>query len=63
MNTKYILIVFGLFLIASAMLIYLMLIGELEYFIIQFKWFLRITIPFFIIYLFFSTKKNEYKNL
>ena len=52
MNTKYSLIIFGSFFVVNALFMYLMLSGNLDYFIIQFKWFMRITAPFFVIYLF-----------
>ena len=58
MNTKYSLIIFGSFFTVNALFMYLMLFGNLDYFITQFKWFMRITAPFFVIYLFYLGKKG-----
>ncbi len=53
MNNKYILIIFGSFVILSIISIYLMISGNWDNFINQLKWFLRITTPIIIIYLFY----------
>ena len=62
MNTKYTLIIFGSFLVISILSLYLMIIGNWDYFINQLKWFMRIVTPIFIIYLFYSEKRNKDKN-
>ena len=59
MNIKYAAIIFGSFIIVTGLFIYLTVINQFEYFIIQLKWFLRITIPIFIIFLFYNSKKDE----
>ena len=50
---KYTIIIFGVFLFMSILFMYLMLSGNWNDFIFQLKWFLRITTPVFIIYLFY----------
>lgn len=62
MSTKYIAIIFGLFSFMSALFMYLMLSGNWNEFIFQLKWFLRITTPIFIIYLFYLGNKKVNNN-
>ena len=57
MNTKYMLLILGSFVIVSSLFMYLMLSGNLDFFIVKLKWFLRVFIPFFIIYLFYLGNK------
>jgi len=58
MSTKYTLITFGSFFLLSILFMYLMLSGNWDHFIEQLKWFMRITVPFFIIYLFYLGSKD-----
>ena len=66
MLSKYVLVIFGFLFFTSILFMYLMLSGNWNYFIIQLKWFLRITTPLIIMYLFYlgnrkvSEKKNNY---
>ena len=53
MNDKYVLVIFGFLFLSSILFMYLMLSGNWNDFIFQLKWFLRITTPVFIIYLFY----------
>ena len=55
---KYPIIIFGVFLFMSILFMYLMLSGNWNDFIFQLKWFLRITTPVFIIYLFYLGNKK-----
>ena len=55
---KYPIIIFGVFLFMSILFMYLMLSGNWSDFIFQLKWFLRITTPIFIIYLFYLDNKK-----
>ena len=61
MYTKYILIIFSSFLIVTSLFIYLMFSGDLDKFLLQLKWFMRITFPLFVIFLFYLGMKNESK--
>ena len=56
---KYTIIIFGVFLFMSILFMYLMLSGNWNDFIFQLKWFLRITTPVFIIYLFYLGNKKR----
>ena len=58
MNTKYILIIFGSLFLISILFLYLMITNNWNNFIIQLKWFLRITTPLIIIYLFYLGNKK-----
>ena len=51
MNSKYILIILGLFCLSTAFMIYTLLFENIETLIYNVKWFLRTTIPFLIVYL------------
>ena len=63
MKTKYALIIFGSFFVVSTLFMYLMISDGLDQFLIQLKWFLRITTPLFIIYIFYLGKSDrERKN-
>jgi len=53
MYTKYALITFSSFFIVTTLFIYLMILGDLDSFLIQLKWFMRITFPLFVIFLFY----------
>ena len=55
---KYTIMIFGVFLFMSILFMYLMLSGNWNDFIFQLKWFLRITTPVFIIYLFYLGNKK-----
>ena len=55
---KYPIMIFGVFLFMSILFMYLMLSGNWNDFIFQLKWFLRITTPIFIIYLFYLGNKK-----
>ena len=61
MYTKYVLITFSSFFIVTTLFIYLMISEELDSFLIQLKWFMRITFPLFVIFLFYLGIKNEDK--
>jgi hypothetical protein len=58
MYTKYILITFSSFFIVTTLFIYLMILGDLDSFLIQLKWFMRITFPLFVIFLFYLGMKK-----
>lgn len=47
-----------MFVTVTCMFMYLMISGNMETFIIQFKWFMRITSPFFMIYLIYIGSKK-----
>jgi len=59
MNTRYTLIIFGSFFVLSTLFMYLMISGNWVHFITQFKWFMRITTPFFIICLFYLGSRDN----
>ena len=59
MNTKYTLIIFGSLFTTSLFFMYLLISDNLDNFIAQLKWFMRITAPFLIIFLFYIGKKDE----
>jgi len=61
MYTKYVLITFSSFFIVTTLFVYLMISEELDSFLIQLKWFMRITFPLFVIFLFYLGMKNEDK--
>ena len=61
MNTKYALIIFSIFFIVTSIFIYLKISGDLDSLLIQLKWFMRITFPLFVIFLFYLGIKNENK--
>ena len=61
MNTKYVLIIFSIFFIVTSIFIYLKISGDLDTLLIQLKWFMRITFPLFVIFLFYLGIKNENK--
>ena len=61
MNTKYALIIFSIFFIVTIIFTYLKISGDLDSLLIQLKWFMRITFPLFVIFLFFLGIKNEKK--
>ena len=61
MNTKYALIIFSIFFIITSIFIYLKISGDLDTLLIQLKWFMRITFPLFVIFLFYLGIKNENK--
>ena len=61
MYTKYALITFSSFFIVTTLFIYLMILGDLDNFLIQLKWFMRVTFPLFVIFLFYLGMKNENK--
>jgi len=61
MNTKYALIVFSIFFIVTIIFTYLKISGDLDSLLIQLKWFMRITFPLFVIFLFYLGIKNEKK--
>ena len=61
MYTKYVLITFSSFFIVTILFVYLMISEELDSFLIQLKWFMRITFPLFVIFLFYLGMKNENK--
>jgi hypothetical protein len=61
MYTKYVLITFSSFFIVTILFVYLMISEELDSFLIQLKWFMRITFPLFVIFLFYLGMKNEDK--
>ena len=58
MYTKYILITFSSFFIVTTLFVYLMISEELDSFLIQLKWFMRITFPLFVIFLFYLGMKK-----
>jgi len=58
MYTKYVLITFSSFFIVTTLFIYLMILGDLDSFLIQLKWFMRITFPLFVIFLFYLGMKK-----
>tara|TARA_Y100001960_G_C14109764_1_gene556905 strand:- start:121 stop:306 length:186 start_codon:yes stop_codon:yes gene_type:complete len=61
MNTKYALIIFSIFFIVTIIFTYLKISGDLDSLLIQLKWFMRITFPLFVIFLFYLGIKNEKK--
>ena len=61
MNTKYALIIFSIFFIVTSIFIYLKISGDLDSLLIQLKWFMRITFPLFVIFLFYLGMKNKNK--
>jgi len=61
MKTKYIIIIFGSFTITTTVFIYMMFSGNWLDFLSQIKWFMRITAPFLIIYLFYLGVKDSNK--
>ena len=61
MNSKYALIIFSIFFIVTSIFIYLKISGDLDTLLIQLKWFMRITFPLFVIFLFYLGMKNENK--
>ena len=61
MNTKYALIIFSIFFIVTSIFIYLKISGDLDNLLIQLKWFMRITFPLFVIFLFYMGMKDSKK--
>ena len=61
MNTKYALIIFSIFFIVTSIFIYLKISGDLDSLLIQLKWFMRITFPLFVIFLFYMGMKDSKK--
>ena len=61
MNTKYALIIFSIFFIITSIFIYLKISGDLDSLLIQLKWFMRITFPLFVIFLFYMGMKDSKK--
>lgn len=59
MNSKIILSTIILFILATSLFMYLMITKNMEMFITQFKWFMRATSPFLMIYLIYIGSKNE----
>ena len=59
MNTKYTLIIFSIFFIVTSIFIYLKISGDLDSLLIQLKWFMRITFPLFVIFLFYMGMKDS----
>ena len=59
MNTKYALIIFSIFFIVTSIFIYLKISGDLDILLIQLKWFMRITFPLFVIFLFYMGMKDS----
>ena len=45
--------IFSSFFVVTTLFIYLMLSGDLDKFLLQLKWFMRITFPLFVIFLFY----------
>ena len=58
MNTKYAAIIFSIFFIVTSIFIYLKISGDLDNLLIQLKWFMRITFPLFVIFLFYMGMKD-----
>ena len=58
MKKKYLIITLFIFLAVTSMFMYLMISENMEAFITQFKWFMRITSPFFMIYLIYIGSKK-----
>ena len=58
MYTKYVLITFSSFFIVTTLFVYLMILGDLDSFLVQLKWFMRITFPLFVIFLFYLGMKK-----
>jgi hypothetical protein len=58
MYTKYALITFSSFFIVTTLFVYLMILGDLDSFLVQLKWFMRITFPLFVIFLFYLGMKK-----
>ena len=61
MYTKYALIIFGSFFVVNIIFIYMMISGKGVYFFTQLKWFMRITAPFIIFYLFYLGIRDRNK--
>ncbi len=61
MNTKYALIIFSIFFIVTSIFVYLKISGDLDSLLIQLKWFMRITFPLFVIFLFYMGMKDSKK--
>ena len=59
MNTKYAVIIFSIFFIVTSIFIYLKISGDLDSLLIQLKWFMRITFPLFVIFLFYMGMKDS----
>ena len=59
MNTKYAAIIFSIFFIVTSIFIYLKISGDLDSLLIQLKWFMRITFPLFVIFLFYIGMKDS----
>ena len=59
MNTKYAAIIFSIFFIVTSIFIYLKISGDLDSLLIQLKWFMRITFPLFVIFLFYMGMKDS----
>ena len=59
MNTKYTVIIFSIFFIVTSIFIYLKISGDLDSLLIQLKWFMRITFPLFVIFLFYIGMKDS----
>ena len=58
MNSKYIMILFLVFILMNILFMYLLISNQWSYFLYQLKWFLRMAAPFLIIYfLYLGTKK------
>ena len=58
MKKKYLTITLFIFVAVTSMFMYLMISENMESFITQFKWFMRITSPFFMIYLIYIGSKK-----
>ena len=58
MKNKYILIIWGSFFVVTGSFIYTMINGSWFELFNQLKWFMRISTPFFIIYLFYLGLKK-----
>jgi threonine/homoserine/homoserine lactone efflux protein len=58
MIKKYLIITLFIFVAVTSMFMYLMISENMEAFITQFKWYLRITSPFFMIYLIYIGSKK-----
>jgi len=59
MRKKYIIATIGIFAIVTGTFFYLMISENMEFFIIQFKWFMRAISPFIMIYLIYIGIKNN----
>lgn len=58
MNAKIILSTIILFILATSLFMYLMITKNMDMFITQFKWFMRATSPFLMIYLIYIGSKK-----